>query len=475
MKKNILFFLLFAPLFVFAQVQEATLLGQWSDDDNIVVVPWLSSRYNEVWGVAVNDSEVAVIGSTMGTHFIDVTDPNNPTQIQLVPGAANGTGIVHRDYHDYGGYLYAVCDEGPSTLQIIDLSGLPNSVEVVYDSNEFVIQSHNIFIDEDNARLYVVGGAMIDILSLENPAQPTLLASFPNSNLSIPSNHDIFVRDNIAYVNAGNSGFYVYDFTDVSNPIELGSMTTYPQEGYNHAGWLDEEGKYYYMMDETHDKDTKVVDVCDFGDMEVVTTFNADATSGTSIPHNCIVHCNRLYTSYYYEGLQVFDITDPANPVRIYEYDTYDGPDDDFFAGAWGVYPLLPSGNILVSDLQTGLYVFQAIEDDCTYNVLADCDTTNDAGTSAIDELVPFSDFRVFPQPNTGEINLSFSAIANDEAVFMLQNLTGKTVQSFGKKAITTGENNFSLNISAGISSGVYFLNVRGENGNKVSKIVVQK
>ena len=42
--------------------------------------------------------------------------------------------MIHRDYHDHNGYLYAVCDEGQSTLQIIDLSGLPNDLEVVYDS-----------------------------------------------------------------------------------------------------------------------------------------------------------------------------------------------------------------------------------------------------------------------------------------------------------------------------------------------------
>ena len=34
---------------------------------------------------------------------------------------------------DYNGYLYAVCDENASSLQIMDLSYLPDSVHLVYD------------------------------------------------------------------------------------------------------------------------------------------------------------------------------------------------------------------------------------------------------------------------------------------------------------------------------------------------------
>ncbi|HFC00302.1 MAG TPA: hypothetical protein ENJ53_05810, partial [Phaeodactylibacter sp.] len=130
MKKLILFILLFLNLSLFAQ-QEATLLGTW-DDPNIPPSFAYDNTYNEVWGLAVNNKEIAVIGSTLGTHFIDVTDPSNPIELTnaFVQGAVYGGGIVHRDFHDYNGYLYAVCDEGPSTLQIIDISNLPDSTTV---------------------------------------------------------------------------------------------------------------------------------------------------------------------------------------------------------------------------------------------------------------------------------------------------------------------------------------------------------
>ena len=52
------------------------LLFQWSDesisDDN-----WVGCKYNEVWGIAQNGHEFAIIGSTQGTHIFDITNPEN--------------------------------------------------------------------------------------------------------------------------------------------------------------------------------------------------------------------------------------------------------------------------------------------------------------------------------------------------------------------------------------------------------------
>ena len=95
-----------------------------------------------------------------GTHIIDVTDPANPTEAFFIEGGTSGTNVIHRDYNSYQGYLYAVCDEGSgSTLQIIDLSGLPDNIDVIYDSNELIRRAHNIFIDAETARLYALATA----------------------------------------------------------------------------------------------------------------------------------------------------------------------------------------------------------------------------------------------------------------------------------------------------------------------------
>ena len=121
--------ILFIPQLSFTQATEGNLLGRWSDA-SLVGSNAYNNIYNEVWGVERNGHEYAIIGTTAGTHFIDVTDPTNPTEAFFIAGAAMGGAIIHRDYHDYGDYLYAVADEGISTLQIFDLSALPDSLPV---------------------------------------------------------------------------------------------------------------------------------------------------------------------------------------------------------------------------------------------------------------------------------------------------------------------------------------------------------
>ncbi len=360
--KNLLpFFLVCAPLFAMGQPIQANLLGHWSDP--AIVPAFFDNPYHDVWGIVIDGKEYGVITSTSGFHIFDVSEISTPLEpLAFIPGTAQGSGISHRDIKAYQHYLIAVADEGPSALQVIDVSGLPESVELVYESNEFIITAHNIFIDEPNARLYLAGGAghTLKVVSLENPEQPVLLASFPSAEYPIPYIHDLYVRDNIAYLHAGPEGLIVADFTDAANPVLLGSMDTYTQQGYNHSGWLSDDGQYYYLCDETHGSDVKIVDMSDLSAMRVISTMNP-ASYQQQIPHNVYPKDGLLYVSYYYDGLQVFDVSNPIFPRRVAYFDTYDGPNGDYFAGAWGVFTL-PSGKVLVSDMNNGFYVFAPIE-----------------------------------------------------------------------------------------------------------------
>ena len=478
MNKLFLFCLLTALLFSnlgYSQGVEATLLSQWGDDD-LIPTSAFNGRYNDVWGVTINDREIAIIGSTAGVHFIDVTDPANAVELKdaFAPGAAQGPNLIHRDFHDYNGYLYVVADEGPSTLQVVDLSGLPDSTEIVYDSNEFFTTAHNVFVDEDNARLYALGadyGAKgVAVYSLANPAQPVELASYPADG-NVPYAHDGYIRDNIAYLNCGTSnGFRVYDLTDPKAPVLISEMTGYPQAGYNHSGWLDEVGHYYFMADETWGMDLKVVDVCNEEGTEVVKTFNTGSGVPSSIPHNLIVRCNLLYVSYYHEGLQVFDISDPLNPERIAYYDTYDGPDGTTYQGAWGVYPLFPSGTILISDMQTGLYVFEALPFDCDAYTAKAC---GDTSTTAIVDLTEDLQIRTFPQPVSDELVVEIDhSEAATPVTFGWYDLSGRLLRE-EKAQLLPGSNTFRFNFVQSLDAGLYLLKLQGATLNRTEKVVV--
>jgi len=277
-----------------------------------------------------------------------------------VPGTFTGFGVVHRDFKVFNGHLFAVCDEGPSSLQVMDLQYLPDSVHVVYDSDALFARAHNIQVDTVNARLYTCGGSsQFSIYSISEPAAPVLLsdceADIPWWNDNVGYVHDCFVRDNIVWCN-DQDGLHVVDFSDVQDPVILGSLTSYPDQGYNHSSWMNDAGTVLAMADETHGSPLKFVDATQLNDLQVVST----VTSGvhpTSILHNPFFTGDRVHVAYYYDGYYLWDVADPLQPALLGYYDTNTSPNTDNYRGAWGTYPFLPSGHVLVSDMQTGLWV----------------------------------------------------------------------------------------------------------------------
>ena len=450
--------LLLMPFLCLGQGQVANLLGTW-EDSSIIPTSWLDSRYNDIWGDTINGLEIAIMGSTAGTHFIDVTDPTSPTELAFVAGQDDGPGLIHRDFHSYAGHLYAVADEGASTLQVIDMTGLPDAVEVVYDSDELLVQAHNIYIDESQAMLYACNGNGFELrlISLENPAEPELVVSYPTIDFSLPQVHDMYVRNDTAYINGAFDGLWVIDFTEPTNPVLLGTMTDYPQQGYNHSGWLSGDGDTYFLCDETHGMDVKSVDVSDLENIEVTAFMNAASTSN-QIAHNAIWHDDLLYVSYYYDGLQVFDVSDPTMPERIAYYDTFEEDNLSSFQGAWGVYPLLPSGNILLSDMNNGLFVFAPVSAPLDYSVDASTDAL--AVCTNVNDVIEFT-ITLGEDFNSNGISLTLTGMP-----------VGATA-NFSSNPAMPGEE-VTVTVNAIDGAGIYSLTVNADDGENSTTIEVQ-
>lgn len=422
------------------------LLFQWSDE-NISDENWVGCSYNEIWGVAQNGLEFAIIGSTQGTHIFDVTSPENSYLAAYIEGADSSPAIVHRDFHDYNGYLYAVADEGESTLQIIDISNLPNSFNVVYDSDELIKRAHNIFIDHENAIMYVCGGRVLNewnelaLFSIEEPQNPIFLGKYDDVGYV----HDIYVRDNIGYLNAGDNGLYIVDFSDSEDPVILGSLTDYPDKGYNHSGWLNSIGNTYIFADENHGYEMKICDVTNPNEIIINTTFLSNVDS-ESMAHNLIIKDNYVYVSHYHDGLWIWDISDPSNPMEAGNFNTYLPDDHDSYRGAWGIYPLLPSGNILISDMQSGLFVLSPLQNqDSNINEL------NNAAS-------------VYPNPFVDEINISFSN-STENVKIQIYDVNGKLV--FNKNQLKSSDA-----LSFKILAGIYFAHIETENQLFIRKLI---
>ena len=433
-----------------------SVLYHWNDT-TLPSSAFHDNRYNEIWGVVVDNREYAIIGSTDGTHIFDVTDPINSTEVEFIPGKEQGPVIVHRDYHDYNGYLYMVADEGNSSLQILDLTHLPDSAPVVYDDGALIVRAHNIFIDENQGIMYQCGGnagRQLALYSLADPENPTLLLdcgtdlSFWNGTVGYV--HDVFVENGIAYCNAETRGLFVVDFNDLTNPTILGSLEIYPEQGYNHSGWLAQNGTIYVMADETHGRDLKLVDVSDPTDITITSLFNSQVDS-LSIPHNVIIEGDYLYASYYHDGVYIFDIRDPTQPLIVGYYDTSTELHGFNYRGAWGIYPFLPSGNLLASDMQNGLYVF-----DISMAVVG---VDENVGSSMLS--------RVYPNPFRNRVIIQTPDVNNSQVDYRLMDATGR-LMSQGR---LNGSLN-SVNFEEDLPNGVYFLEINTENYREVHKLI---
>ena len=327
------------------------LLDHWTD--TLITAGPEEARYNDVWGFTYNKENYAVIGSTEGAHFFSVT-PDSLRFVDFKPGAFQSLIVIHRDYKSYRNYVYAVCDEGPSSLQIFDISYLPDSVSLVYEDSTFFRTCHNIFIDTLKARLYACGPNAVGmkIFDISVPESPVWINDF----VDVPYVHDCFVSADTAFLNCGYDGLRVYDFGG-SVPQLLGILDFYPNQGYNHSGWMNDSRTKYVFTDETEGTFIKLCNVDDLSKIQV------DETFGTSdvdimVPHNSVLLERLAIVAYYKEGLRIFDIG--SSPIReIGAYDTYLIDSDYKLNGAWGVYVFPEQDQILISDRQNGLYLFK--------------------------------------------------------------------------------------------------------------------
>lgn len=456
--------LLLSPLYS-QEARPASLLGRWTGTD-LPESDLYGNTYNEVWGLALNGREYAVIGSSEGTHFIDVTRPQDAQEVAFVAGASAGERVIHRDYHHYGCYLYAVSDEGNGSLQIIDVSGLPDSVEVVYDEDTFFGRSHNIFIDTSTAILYACyarGGEAtttpLKLLDLSDPVNPRELATYKDFGSGTVSHvHDCYVEDGIAFLNLGFDGMAVVDFSDPLQPVNLSTLTDYPFSGYNHSGWPTTDGQYYYLGDESHGYPIKILDISDLRELRVIGDFDAASINELSIAHNQLVACDYLYVSYYYDGLQVYDISDPKQPRRVSYYSTSSRDHRKSYEGAWGVYPFLPSGNILVSDMQEGLFILSSPDEACPSN--AEMSLTCALVSPVSTPPASTTHLSVYPVPARDQliVSLNMAGKSQEKVNARLVDIHGRSLQRWDRE--TLGDK-WQLPLMPDIPPGVYILQLR--------------
>ncbi|MDB0020827.1 choice-of-anchor B family protein [bacterium] len=313
------------------------------------------SELNDIWGwVDSAGNEYAIVGMNDGTSIIDLSDPLSPQEILFVPGM-NST---WRDIKTYGNYAY-VTTEAMNGLLIIDLSNLPDSANTntyLYTgpANAQWQRAHNIYID-NRGYAYIFGanrgsgGAIILDLN-QDPTQPVEIADINNWYV-----HDGMVKgDTLFLANGNNSLFSLWDVSSPATPVLLAQNPTVGY--YSHNIWSSDDGNYIYTTEEDNGGHLSEFNISDLNNIDL--TDKIQAEPGNNImPHNAFYINDYIVNSYYTTGIQIFDVKSKGNIVNVGHFDTspnFSGPGSN---GCWGVYPYLPSGIIIASDIENGFFV----------------------------------------------------------------------------------------------------------------------
>ncbi|MBN4066148.1 choice-of-anchor B family protein, partial [Candidatus Amoebophilus asiaticus] len=307
-----------------------------------------STGLNDIWGYVDSlGNEYALVGVINGVSIVNVTAPDSVYEIFFVAGVSS----TWRDLKAWNKHAY-ITTEGGGGLMIIDLTYLPDSISTSSYTGGGLNTAHDIYIDE-NGYAYVFGsnlsGGGAHILDLADPKNPVYVGEYNLAYL-----HDGYVRgDTLWGAEIYNGLFSIVDVSNKAAPVVLGTKTT--PNAFTHNVWVSDDNQYAFTTDEQSGAYVAAFDVSDPANIQEVDRYRSSPGSGV-IPHNTHVINDYLVNSYYKDGITIVDADRPANLIEVGNFDT--SPlSGGGYEGCWGVYPFLPSGTVLATDRQEGLFV----------------------------------------------------------------------------------------------------------------------
>ncbi|MCY3678691.1 MAG: choice-of-anchor B family protein [Gemmatimonadetes bacterium] len=361
--------------------------------DNVNIISFLpikemaggrGARLNDIWGWTDPETgrEIAIVGRTDGTAFVDLTDPYNPVMLGDLPKTPGSFSSVWRDMKVHDDHTYIVADgAGQHGVQVFDLRRLREvrGEPVTFDPDflyDGIASAHNIVINEGTGFAYVVGsssggetcGGGLHMLDLSEPSEPAFAGCFfdgQTGRRGTGYSHDaqcvIYDGPDEDYqgreicLGSNETALSISDVTDKDNPVMV-SMADYPAVAYAHQGWLTEDHRFFYMNDEGDEPQglvegtrTLIWDVEDLDEPVLAAEYIAE-TPDTD--HNLYIRDNLMYQSNYGAGLRILDITDRTDPVEIAYFDN-----SPYGGASWSNYPYFASGVVVMTSTGDGLFI----------------------------------------------------------------------------------------------------------------------
>lgn len=422
-----------------------------------------STQGNDCWGWTdpLTNKEYAIMCCTTHTAFVDITNPVAPVYLGKV-NSHNNVSSIWRDVKVYNNHAFIVSEATGHGMQVFDLKrlrGVTTPQTFAPDARYAGFGNcHNIAINEATGFAYCIGSNTYSggphVVNIQNPLNPTL--SFGYSAQGYCHDSQIVIYDGPDTEHAGKEIFFganaskvaIVDVTNKSNPILL-STFTYQNTGYTHQGWLTPNKKYWILGDETDETsfgfNTKSV-IIDLTDLDNPVLKGNYFGTTPAIDHNGYTLGNHFYLANYRAGMRIMDISsiDASNTMtEVGFFDSYPSSNTANYNGAWSVYPYFASGNIIISDIERGLFVVKK---------------SGTLSTQNFDK----NQFSLFPNPGNNYIEISAEKeIKQIEIIDVL----GKTIASISNILAP----NYRMDISS-LKKGIYFIKL----DNTTKKLIIE-
>ncbi len=374
---------------------------------------------------AVVQGEFAYVAVDEGFAVVDISKPATPTVVAERRDIETGTPETFQKVLDLWVSEDRLLVAGPGSYDpqlahgfaLFDVADPTSPTQLTFKSLDTPLSGgyfiHNVYLDDGIA--YLTGSAapsnplvMFDVTgdqpeevgrwSLESYDPGYADGSPPSRSL-----HDVTVHDGIAYIPCWDAGTWIVDVSDPTAPRALASITEYNLDDL--TAWSDNEAfvesvkppgnAHYTMVDDAGDLlgvgqeswtietngsqsggpgGIDLYDVSTPSDPQHLSRIDApegpDQTrSGPfTSAHNFDFAGDVLYTSWYYGGVKVYNVSDPTDPREIAWWQN-SGETSFWTAHSAGETFVATSANVsdILSqnppDVREGLYVFPGLAD----------------------------------------------------------------------------------------------------------------